>query len=541
MRHPPIALAPALAACLLAACAHAPRAQDPTPLRVQLPADAPAGTSGRLLVFAEPAADVLARAKDGVVAAVDASPFGGKGASAAAMELARIAPGQVLPVDGDSLAWPQPLSRLPAGDYYVQAVLDVARNNNYGGRGSDDLSSTPQRITVGPGAKPATLVLDQHAPAAGDPWQLPPTAPEALRAAIPAAKAATQPIDLQSAALTAFWGRPVHLRGWVVLPPGYDAAASTRYPVLYFTHGFGGSTRALVPTAIAAQAGMADGSMPPMIWVLLDESSPTGTHEFADSVNNGPWGTALTEELIPALESRYRMDATANGRFLNGHSSGGWATLWLQVRYPKLFGGTWSTAPDSSDFRDFSGIDLYAADANVYRKPDGTAWPLMRDKGQVAASFEQFARLEEIVGPVGGQLASFEWVFSPRGVDGRPMPMFDRGTGEVDPAVVAYWREHYDIAERIRRDWPRLKPDLDGKLHVYVGTADTFYLDGGVHKLKETLDAVGARADIRFVPDRTHFDLYVEGDDRRAMLKDIAWQMYAIARPGSKRPPAPAR
>ena len=541
MRHPPIALAPALASCLLAACAHAPRAQGPTPLRVHLPADAPSGTSGRLLVFAEPAADALARAKDGVVAEVDASPFGGKGASAAAMELARIAPGQVLPVDGDSLAWPQPLSRLPAGDYYVQAVLDVARNNNYGGRGADDLSSTPQRITVGPGAKPATLVLDQRAAAAGDPWQLPPTAPEALRAAIPAAKAATQAIDMPSAALGAFWGRPVHLRGWVVLPPGYDADDKARYPVLYFTHGFGGSQRALVPTAIAAHAGMADGSLPPMIWVLLDESSPTGTHEFADSVNNGPWGTALTEELIPALESRYRMDATANGRFLNGHSSGGWATLWLQVRYPKLFGGTWSTAPDSSDFRDFSGIDLYAADANVYRKPDGSAWPLMRDKGQVVASFEQFARLEEIVGPVGGQLASFEWVFSPRGANGRPLPMFDRGTGQVDPMVVAYWRTHYDIAERIRRDWPLLKPDLDGKLHVYVGTADTFYLEGGARKLKETLDAVGARADFRFVPDRTHFDLYVEGDDRRALLKDIAWQMYAIARPGSKRPPAPAR
>ena len=513
----------------------------PQQLRVQLPATSSAPASGRLLVFAEPATSALAKAKGGPVAAVETSPFDGQDASVAGMDVARLAPGQSLAVDTDAMAWPRAFSQLPAGDYYVQAVLDVARNNNYGGRGADDFSSTPQRITLGPGAKPATLVLDQRAPAPGDPWQLPPTAPEALRAAIPAAKAATRSIDFQSPALTAFWGRPVHLRGWVVLPPGYDAAASTRYPVLYFTHGFGGSARALVPTAIAAHAGMADGSMPPMIWVLLDESGPTGTHEFADSVNNGPWGKALTQELIPALESRYRMDATANGRFLNGHSSGGWATLWLQVRYPKLFGGTWSTAPDSSDFRDFSGIDLYAADANVYRKPDGGAWPLMREKGQVVASFEQFARLEEIVGPVGGQFASFEWVFSPRGADGRPLPMFDRGTGKVDPAVIAYWREHYDIAERIRRDWPRLKPDLDGKLHVYVGTADTFYLDGGARKLKETLDAVGARADFRFAPDRTHFDLYVEGDDRRALLRDITRQMYAIARPGSNRPAAPAR
>lgn len=155
--------------------------------------------------------------------------------------------------------------------------------------------------------------------------------------------------------------------------------------------------------------------------MLLDESSPTGTHEFADSVNNGPWGQALTTELIPYLESNYRMDAKANARFLQGHSSGGWATLWLQTRYPTLFGGTWSTSPDSSDFHDFTGPDLYAPHANLYRKPDGSPYPLVRDKGKVLATIEQFAKLEQTMGPYGGQLASFEWVFSPRGPDGRPL------------------------------------------------------------------------------------------------------------------------
>ena len=151
---------------------------------------------------------------------------------------------------------------------------------------------------------------------------------------------------------------------------------------------------------------------------------------------------------------------------------------------------------------------------------------------------EQFARLEDVIGPVGGQMASFDWVFSPRGSDGRPMPMFDRRTGAVDPVVVDYWRRHYDIAEMIRTGWPRLKPDLDGKIHLAVGTADTFYLDGAARRLKAALDDVGAKADVRFVPDRTHFDLYAENGNRMALLERIGREMYAVARPGVAWSPA---
>src|SRR5699024_7166890 len=137
-------------------------------------------------------------------------------------------------------------------------------------------------------------------------------------------------------------------------------------PTVYFTPGYGARLNYLATKATTIFGQMQKGEIPPMIWVFLDESSPRGTHEFADSVNNGPWGTALTTELIPQLESTYRMDGDVDGRFLTGHSSGGWATLWLQTRYPKVFGGTWSTSPDSSDFHDFTGPDLYATDANVY-------------------------------------------------------------------------------------------------------------------------------------------------------------------------------
>jgi hypothetical protein len=231
------------------------------------------------------------------------------------------------------------------------------------------------------------------------------------------------------------------------------------------------------------------------------------------------------------------MDARANGRFLTGHSSGGWATLWLQTRYPAIFGGTWSTSPDPSDFHDFTNIDLYASGANAYRRADGTPTPLVRDHGRQIATLQQFAQLEAVLGPYGGQFASFDWVFSPKGPDGRPLQLFDRTTGAVNPAIAAYWRDHYDIARRLERNWPALRRDLDGKIHVFVGTADTFHLDGPAHRLQAVLDRLGARSTFSFIPNRTHFDLFEQPGDAMGLMRDITWAMYAIARPGA-RPPA---
>ncbi|MDO1528535.1 alpha/beta hydrolase-fold protein [Fulvimonas sp. R45] len=499
--------------------------------------------SGRLLLFAQDAKSAEAQAAEdkdagGKVDEVDTSPFFPTRTAVAAREVGRLVPGQVVDIDTDHLAFPQGWSQLPPGDYYVQAVLDVNHDYNYGGRGAGDLVSPVVKVHL-PTAEIPGLSLDRTLPAR-DPWQLGHRATPAMQAALPAARAHARDIDFTSPALTAFWGRPVHMRGRVLLPPDYDAKAKATYPVVYYTQGFGGNNDRVIGSLVNVYAAMAKGEMPPMIWVFLDESSPTGTHEFADSVNNGPWGMALTTELIPQLEKTYRMDAKPSGRFLQGHSSGGWATLWLQTRYPEIFGGTWSTSPDPSDFHDFTGVDLYAPHANVYRRPDGTPYPLVRDKGKVLATFQQFAQLERVFGPYGGQLASFEWVFSPRGKDGRPEPMFDRDTGDVDPAVVDYWRDHYDIAYRLQHHWPELKPYLDGKIHLYVGTADTFYLDGAAHRLKAVLDGLHAKSDIRFIPDRTHFDLYRIGEDRNGLLKQISWAMYAVARPHSKLKPVGA-
>ena len=538
---------PCLLLLLLAPLALAAPAASapPAPHRVfRITLDGASGepVSGRLLLFALPAKEAAAQAKGDKVTEVDTNPFHPTQTAVAAMEVHDLAPGASVLVDADALAFPEGFSKLAAGDYDMQAVLDVNHDYNYSGRDAGDLVSNVTEVPFNDDASVPTLRLVRALTGTMQPWTAPSDLPAKRREQLAKAMRAAQPhsraLDFTSPALSAFWGRPIHVKGWVLLPPGYDKNTSTHYPTVYFTHGFGGNLAYLTSKAAGVWADMADGKMPPMIWVFLDEHTATGTHEFADSVNNGPWGTALTTEVIPYLESQYRMDAKASGRFLTGHSSGGWATLWLQVRYPKIFGGTWSTSPDPSDFHDFTGPDLYAPDANVYTRPDGTPYPLVRMKGKVIATFKQFAQLERVLGPYGGQMASFDWVFSPRGPDGRPEQMFDRETGAVNPAVVAYWRDHYDIAHRIAAQWPQLKPDLDGKIHLIVGTADTFYLDGAAHKLKGVLDKVGAHAEVQFLPGKTHGDLYVRGKDRDWLEKQIAWAMYHVARPEANIPAA---
>lgn len=516
-----------LAACLTTASAAAPSLQ-PAPrciLRIALPSTATAPASGRLLLFAVPApAGTLPDS-------IDADPMQAAAVTVAAQDIAFLPPGTTAYVDADTQAYPAGFSQLKPGDYAMQAVLDTQRNYAYAGRVEGDLTSDVVRVTVTACAAAPPLQLAHLVPQR-DPWQLPPRA-AALRAIVEAAKPHAAPFEFQSPVLSKFWGRPITLRGWVLKPPGYDADHATSYPATYYIHGFGGSYFSLTRPLGYIDNAMVHGEMPPMLWVFLDESSPTGTHEFADSVNNGPWGAALTSELIPELERLYRIDTNPKSRFLTGHSSGGWASLWLQTQYPALFGGTWSTAPDPSDFHDFTGVDIYATGVNMYRRPDGTPTPLVRIGGKPVETIQQFAQLEEVLGPSGGIFSSFNWVFSPRGPDGRPLPLFNRGDGAVDPAIAAYWGAHYDIAHLVAANWARDGRNLIGKINVVVGDSDTFYLDGPAHRLEKTLDRLHAGAHFTYVPGRGHFDLYRIGNDDFGLVKRFAAQMYAIARPGA--------
>jgi S-formylglutathione hydrolase FrmB len=446
-----------------------------------------------------------------------------------AREVRNWLPGTTVEVDASDLAYPGSFSALPAGTYEAQAVLDADHNYNYGGRDAADWISTVTPIanwTPGTGTEP-TLTLDRH----------PDEDPRRAEAMAKTKSAATPDVarleEFESPLLSKFWGHPVKIKAWIILPPGYSDSARETWPVVYWTHGFGGGLDGALNFGLSvAHARTVAGKMPPMIWVMLDESIAQGTHEFADSVNNGPWGAAFTTEFIPYLESKYRMDARATSRLLNGHSSGGWATLQLQINYPKIFGGTWSTSPDPSDFHNFSTVDLYAPNANLFHYADGSPVPIFRDKGKVVATMQQLAGLEMVLGAYGGQIASFEWVFSPKSPDGSPERFFDRATGAIDPNVVAYWRDHYDLANILDRTWAANGTDIKGRIHLYVGTADTFYLDGAAHMLEARLNKLGGEPHFTFIPGKSHFDLYAIGDDRFALFDEIASQMYATARPG---------
>ncbi len=499
--------APLAILLLSVALQHAHAQTAPGLFRVTAAASLPGPVSGRLLLFMKQGHGDKT---------VNADEFRPEAVWIAAQEVHDLRPGASVEFDADTLAYPHPFREAPSGSWEMQAVLDVDHSYNYGGRGPEDWESAV--VPVG-----GTLTLDHHS--AVDPRH-------ASAAKLTGKPGVAEAFSIKSPALTRFWGRPVSVRAWVILPPGYDAKAPQPYPVAYWTHGFGGDLQYALVEGLDLRKRMDERKMPPMVWVMLDESCPQGTHEFADSVNNGPWGEALTREFLPALEGKYHAGGRAENRFVTGHSSGGWASLQLEVNYPKVFGGTWSTSPDPADFHDFTGADLYAPHANVYRKPDGAAIPLVRDKGKVIATYEQVSRVEQVLGSYGGQDASFEWVFSPKGADGAPEPMFDRVTGVVNPSVVTYWHDHYDLASLTEAHWAQNGPLLTGRIHLFVGTADTFYLDGAARLFEARLAKLGAGAHFTYIPGRTHFDLYKTGEDRNGLYDRIGAEMWAAARPG---------
>ena len=313
----------------------------------------------------------------------------------------------------------------------------------------------------------------------------------------------TRHFALRSDLLSSFWGRDMHVEAGVVLPP--DVQPDEKLPVVYRIHGFGGSHRSAWRSERRLAAAVEDGSAPRMIHVYLNAQFPLGHHEFADSVNNGPWGAALTTEFIPALEREFPAFGEPEGRFLTGHSSGGWSSLWLQVTYPDFFNGTWSTAPDSIDFRDFTGIDIYSFE-NAYVDPAGEEIMLMRRGPTFIRSIRQYVERELSRREYGGQFASFNAVFSPRAEDGRPMKLFDPETGVIDRFVAESWKR-YDIG-LILREQGELRERLAGKLHVFCGELDTFRLEGACRLVKADLETLGSDAEVVLVPERDHGSLF---------------------------------
>ncbi len=306
-------------------------------------------------------------------------------------------------------------------------------------------------------------------------------------------------LRLRSPLLSEFHKRDVFLHASVLLPASYQPQAERRYPVIFNIPGFGGTHFSGVRAQPVEESN--DGGVE-FIRVMLDPSCPLGHHAFADSANNGPYGTALVQELIPELDKQFRTDARPQARFLTGHSSGGWSSLWIMISHPDDFAGTWSTSPDPVTFEDFQNINLYAAGENMYLDHNGNRRPIARKGIQPVLWYRDFDLMEEVLGP-GGQLHSFEAAFGPRGPDGKPIRAWDRKTGAVNTDVAKTW-EPYDIRLKLERKWPTLGPKLRGKLHVHMGDLDTFYLEGATRLLAESLKKLESGAVVEMHPGQDH-------------------------------------
>ena len=395
-------------------------------------------------------------------------------------------PGEPLRIDAKADGFPGPLDRIKPGKYAVQAVVRLNRDTHKLGDGEGNAYGPVVHARIDP-KEGGTIGLrvDKIVP--------PRRFPTSDRIKL---------VELTSPKLSAFHHREIKHRAAVILPRDLVGVEHPeKRPALYIIPGFGGDHFMAPLFAENRRLGMGG----EFIRVLLDPDCGTGHHVFADSATNGPRGAALVEEFIPYIEKTFPVVADPGARLLTGHSSGGWSSLWLQVTYPEVFGGTWSTSPDPVDFRDFQRIDLYAAGENMFRDRQFQRRPIARMGKIPAIWYDDFSRMDDVIG-WGGQLGSFEAVFSPLDPDGRPRKLWDRSTGAVDPAVARTW-EAYDIRLVLERNWPTLGPKLKGKLRVITGDLDTFYLEGAVQLLKESLNRLGSDAGVEIIPNRDHSTL----------------------------------
>ncbi|MDZ4781681.1 MAG: alpha/beta hydrolase-fold protein [Planctomycetia bacterium] len=397
--------------------------------------------------------------------------------------------GDSIVVDDAADSFPAPLSKLPAGEYRAQALLATNPDVQEHAKGPGNRYSDIYEINVRRGRDEVIELELLHTVEEPAPLDHP----------------RIREIKLRSELLSKFHGRDVYERAAVVLPEGYDTETDRHYPVVYAIPGFSGSER-----DARRYLPFVDAGGEPLILVALSGQCQWGHHVYADSATNGPRGQALVAELIPHIDHEFRTFAETGARFVMGHSSGGWSSLWLQVEYPDTFGGVWSTSPDPVDFRDYQQIDLYARPPqNMYVDSKRQRRPIARRGETPIVWYDDFSRMDDVIGR-GGQLRSFEAVFSPLDEQGLPRKLWNRQTGTIDPVTAEAWKP-YDIRLKLEREWPENGPELQGKLNIITGELDTFYLQGAVEKLKPALAQLGSDAVVEIIPQKDHSNLLTQG------------------------------
>ena len=399
----------------------------------------------------------------------------------AAIEVSQLPPGGTVVIDQRADAFPDTVSRWPAGDYRVQAVLDHDIYYPEAAAGPGNFFSSVVSWQAGQTGR-VQLTLDQVVA------EVPLEDSQRVRF-----------VQRVSPRLSAFFGREIIDRAAVILPESYELQPQRRYPVYYEVTGFGGSLRGIEASRSRSRNPATE--QVEFIQVILTGECKYGHHVYANSATNGPRGDALVHELIPHIDEHYRTISRADARFVGGHSSGGWSSLWLQINYPDEFGGVFSSAPDPVDFRDFQRVNLYAQPPeSVYHDPAGNRRPLARRGSQVLLWFDDFCKMDRVLGR-GGQMRSFDAVFSPLDELGQPRRCWHPETGRIDPEVAEAWRR-YDISWQLEQNWDRLREPLHGKIHIVMGELDT--LSGRHPALAERLQELGSDAQIEFIAGAGH-------------------------------------
>lgn len=434
-------------------------------------------------------------------------------------------PGQTAVIDASVFGYPiRSLADIPPGEYWVQALfhryetfhlasghtvklpMDRGEGQHWN-RAPGNLYSTPRRIRIDQArTERIEIQLDQVIPLIPDP-------PETKY---------IKHVRIRSELLSEFWGRPMHLGAHVLLPEGFDEHPVARYPLIVF-HGhfpddFGGFrveppgpelectfserfqlecyNRIVQQEAHDFYRTWTGPDFPRFIIIQVQHANPYYDDSYAvNSANLGPYGDAITRELIPYIEERFRGIGEGWARFLYGGSTGGWEALAVQVFYPDEYNGAFAACPDPIDFREYVQVDIYE-DGNAYyvdgpfsriKRPGHRDW-----LGRVQATVESYNHMELALGTKsrsGDQYDIWEAVYSPTGEDGYPQRIWDKLTGEIDHEVAEHWRENYDLRHILERDWATLGPKLAGKIHIYAGDMDNYYLNNAVYLTEEFLES----------------------------------------------------
>jgi hypothetical protein len=424
----------------------------------------------------------------------------------------------------DATAWGYPVRSLkdvPPGDYTMQAVLNkyetfhradgkTVKLHMDQGEGQHwnispgNLYSKPVKVHLGQDGAPVSVALTEVIPPIQE----------------PADTKYIRHIRIQSAALTKFWGRPMFVSAVVLVPEGFDEHAEAHFPLIifhdHFVSGFddfrttppdpnlkpdyserfhlAGYNRIQQEEAYKFYQQWTSPKFPRVLIVKIQHANPFYDDSYAvNSANVGPYGDAIENEVVPAIEKKFRGIGQGWARFVYGGSTGGWEALAVQVFYPDHYNGAFAACPDPIDFHEYMNIDLYN-DRNAFYLQGAhkrVAQPAMRDYlGHTLITTEDNNAYELALGDHGRSGEQFDiWqaVYGPVGEDGYPQPIFDKKTGQIDHGVAQYWQQHYDLEAKLEREWAANGPKLAGKIHIYVGSDDTYFLNNAVYRMEDFL------------------------------------------------------